>query len=1208
MADIKKIKIGNDELDVTKKQDKIDSTHKLSADLVDDSSSTHKFTTAADISKLSGIEAGAEANVQSDWSQTTTTADDYIKNKPTIGNATLTIQKNSTTIDTFTANATSNKTINIPIPTTAADVSALPASTKYGASISVSVNSTDYKITTTLKDQNGNTLGTAQVVDLPLESVVVSGSFDSTNKKIILALQNGNTVDIPVGDLVAGLQTEITSENKLDSDLVDDTDQAHKFMTAAERTKLSGIATGAEVNVQSDWNVTENTSDAFIKNKPTIDSALSNSSTNAVQNKVVKSAIDKKVDVANIDLTGQTTTLLSLTKALGTNSIHYARWFSKTDGGSSGISDKPTGSTNASFVCEAKCSRHNTTSDYTYQLTCWVQADSNPYIAVVKHDSTSISWSRLKPTVNNATLTIQKNGTTVQTFTANQSTAATANITVPTKTSDITNDSGFVTGSITKADSGTLGTTTIGSTTANYMEVTKLSTATDLNTIKTTGVYIIAATPTNSPTGAWGTMYVDWTAGTKYQVYINDGVSGNIFKRSWDSSNSTWTSWVRITSADIANIERYYRSLVPVGTAIAANKNLNTTEFLKVGKYYCSTNATVATLTNCPTGTAFMMEVFSPLSTTIDNETTGTWVYRMRVITELDGDMWYQGCNSNATANNWYYGTWNKIARIADIDTKPNSYWGTCTTAADTAAKVVTVASAQNFKLIPGAMITFKAPNTNTAQNPTINVNSTGAKPVFYNSAVVTTSNLNKAGQNGRPATYVYDGTNWVWISWSTDDNTTYSTMSVSEGTTGTATNARTVRADYLKQIIEHYIPDIVDMTGATSSTAGAHGLVPAPAAGDNTKFLRGDGTWQTAGGGGDSTITYYLNGNVLEATGIYTTSSLTTAVSEDDLIEALEESRVLLCYAGDTIKYWPITIFDQDSGSYFKLAGEDSYPSYEFSYVNSTNNIEWGTARRFQDKLTAGSHINISNNKVISAVNYVHSENPVAASQASTISGSQITNGSIDATKLAQGSVLTLQTTTTDPGEGAALPANTLLGVYNLPHEYKSGELLAASQNTTELSWNGTTCAFWGAGIWTQYGRMKKTTNPAVLQITNPTSKPWIVEFSMSCSTVNVPANCYIESGLCEISLPTTISKRISQSIISNNGGSLNIWTSYSSKKIVTIPAGGTKNIGSFVRTSSSNNAVWKGGDELSGTDSNTNFGGASCILEAKLIDDGNS
>lgn len=48
------------------------------------------------------------------------------------------------------------------------------------------------------------------------------------------------------------------------------------------------------------------------------------------------------------------------------------------------------------------------------------------------------------PTVNNGTLTIQKNGTNVQTFTANQSSNATANITVPTKTSDLTNDSNFV--------------------------------------------------------------------------------------------------------------------------------------------------------------------------------------------------------------------------------------------------------------------------------------------------------------------------------------------------------------------------------------------------------------------------------------------------------------------------------------------------------------------------------------------------------------------------------------------------------------------------------------------------------------------------------------------------------------------------------------------------------------------------------------------
>ena len=60
------------------------------------------------------------------------------------------------------------------------------------------------------------------------------------------------------------------------------------------------------------------------------------------------------------------------------------------------------------------------------------------------NDKVTIAASQ--PTVNNGTLTIQKNGTNVQTFTANQSENATANIIVPTKTSDLTNDSNFITG------------------------------------------------------------------------------------------------------------------------------------------------------------------------------------------------------------------------------------------------------------------------------------------------------------------------------------------------------------------------------------------------------------------------------------------------------------------------------------------------------------------------------------------------------------------------------------------------------------------------------------------------------------------------------------------------------------------------------------------------------------------------------------------
>ena len=52
--------------------------------------------------------------------------------------------------------------------------------------------------------------------------------------------------------------------------------------------------------------------------------------------------------------------------------------------------------------------------------------------------------SASQPTVNDATLTIQRNGTNVQTFTANAASNVTANISVPTATSDLTNDSGFI--------------------------------------------------------------------------------------------------------------------------------------------------------------------------------------------------------------------------------------------------------------------------------------------------------------------------------------------------------------------------------------------------------------------------------------------------------------------------------------------------------------------------------------------------------------------------------------------------------------------------------------------------------------------------------------------------------------------------------------------------------------------------------------------
>ena len=48
------------------------------------------------------------------------------------------------------------------------------------------------------------------------------------------------------------------------------TTAANGLMSSGDKTKLNAIASGAEVNVQSDWTQTTNTSDDYIKNKPTI--------------------------------------------------------------------------------------------------------------------------------------------------------------------------------------------------------------------------------------------------------------------------------------------------------------------------------------------------------------------------------------------------------------------------------------------------------------------------------------------------------------------------------------------------------------------------------------------------------------------------------------------------------------------------------------------------------------------------------------------------------------------------------------------------------------------------------------------------------------------------------------------------------------------------------------------------------------------------
>lgn len=125
------------------------------------------------------------------------------------------------------------------IDNTVSNLTNYTLATGTGHSIELAINTSTYVMTLNLKNEAGTTISTDSI-DLPLESVVVSGSYDSVNKKIVLTLKDGSTVDIPVGDLVSGLQTEITSSNKLNSDYVDDTGHTNKFVTSSDISTWNG--------------------------------------------------------------------------------------------------------------------------------------------------------------------------------------------------------------------------------------------------------------------------------------------------------------------------------------------------------------------------------------------------------------------------------------------------------------------------------------------------------------------------------------------------------------------------------------------------------------------------------------------------------------------------------------------------------------------------------------------------------------------------------------------------------------------------------------------------------------------------------------------------------------------------------------------------------------------------------------------------------
>lgn len=197
----------------------------------------------------------------------------------------------------------------------------------------------------------------------------------------------------------------------------------------------------------------------------------------------------------------------------------------------------------------------------------------------------------------------------------------------------------------------------------------------------------------------------------------------------------------------------------------------------------------------------------------------------------------------------------------AKLDNTNVSY-GTCSTAADVAAKVVSLSGNTNWKLTTGSIIMVSFTNTNTAEGVTINVNNTGAYPIWYNASEYTGAGNTYTGYAGRVTTYMFNGTHWVWVSNSYDANTQSNTNSTDTsnkiylvGATSQGSNKTTYSHGEVYVGTDHHVysngkqvVNLSDSQALTNKTYNGYTLGAACAKGVATSATSGNSDLITSG------------------------------------------------------------------------------------------------------------------------------------------------------------------------------------------------------------------------------------------------------------------------------------------------------------------------------------------------------------------------
>ena len=224
------------------------------ANLVQDPDYVHTDNnfTDGDKSKLGGIESGAEANVQSDWNEADSTQDDYIKNKPD-----LSVYATKTEVASDLADKQDKLTPgnNITITNNVISATADPQ-------VQADWAQSDSSAVDFIRNKPANLVQDADYVH-------TDNNFTDSDKTKLDGVESGAEANVQADWDQSNSSADDYIKNK-PQNLVQDASYVHtdNNFTDADKTKLSGIEAGAEANVQADWSQSDSTADDYIKNKP----------------------------------------------------------------------------------------------------------------------------------------------------------------------------------------------------------------------------------------------------------------------------------------------------------------------------------------------------------------------------------------------------------------------------------------------------------------------------------------------------------------------------------------------------------------------------------------------------------------------------------------------------------------------------------------------------------------------------------------------------------------------------------------------------------------------------------------------------------------------------------------------------------------------------------------------------------------------------